>query len=204
MGEPELADDPVRSRLLEAAVRVFAREGYAGTKILDIVREAGLSTATVYGRFRSKEELLREAVVSRSKSSGHAVPEEPRRVADLIARAANLRSAPLTDDEAVRLEAYVTARREPQVAAALADARRQRRRSVQPLVDAAQVDGTVAAGVDPEAVLFLVQTLYLGMLLQRAAGVRGPDQTGWEELVARMVESFGGTAERIDEKEGLS
>jgi len=195
VGEPELVDDPVRERLLQAAVRVFAREGYAGTRILDIVREAGLSTATVYGRFRSKDELLREAVVSRSKSSGHAVPEEPRRVADLIARAASLRSAPLTDEEAVRLEAYVTARREPQVAAALADARRQRRKAVQPLVEAAKADGTVAAGRDPEAVLFLVQTLYLGMLLQRAAGVTGPDPAGWEDLVAHMVVSFGGDAE---------
>src|SRR5580700_2513519 len=127
MGEPELADDPIRTRLLDAAVRVFAREGYSGTKILDIVREAGLSTATVYGRYRSKEELLREAVVSGSKRSGHAVPGETRRVADLIARAASLRSSPLTDEEALRLEAYVSARREPQVAAALAEARRNRR-----------------------------------------------------------------------------
>ncbi len=200
MGESVPIDDPVRTRLLEAAVRVFAREGYAGTRILDIVREAGLSTATVYGRFRSKEELLREAVVSRSKRSGHAVPEEPKRVADLIARAASLRSTPLTDEEAVRLEAYVTARREPQIAAALADARRRRRRAVQPLVDAAQVDGTVAAGVDPEAVLFLVQTLYLGMLVQRAADVTGPDPAGWDDLVELMVASFGGTSEGAEAK----
>jgi AcrR family transcriptional regulator len=194
MGEPELADDPIRTRLLDAAVRVFAREGYAGTKILDIVREAGLSTATVYGRYRSKEELLREAVVSGSKRSGHAVPGETRRVADLIARAASLRSSPLTDEEALRLEAYVSARREPQVAAALAEARRNRRTVVQPLVDAAAVDGTVAPGVDPEAVLFLVQTLYLGMLLQRGADVKGPDPAGWKDLIERIVDSFGAGA----------
>ncbi|MGH9046702.1 MAG: helix-turn-helix domain-containing protein [Acidimicrobiales bacterium] len=191
MSEPRLVDDPVRDRLLEAAVRVFAREGYAGTRILDIVREAGLSTATVYGRFGSKEELLREAVVSRSKSSGHAVPEEPKRVAELIARAAALCSTPLSDDEAVRLEAYVTARREPQVAAALADARRRRRKAVQPLVDAAHLDGTVAEGVDPDAVLFLAQTLYLGMLLQRAADVTGPSPASWDQLIALIVASFG-------------
>jgi hypothetical protein len=100
----------------------------------------------------------------------------------------------------VRLEAYVTARRDPQVAAALADARRHRRKAVQPLVDAAQVDGTVAAGVDPEAVLFLVQTLYLGMLVQRAAGVTAPDPAGWDDLVQMMVASFGGTRDDGESK----
>lgn len=191
VAEPRDLADPTRSRLLEAAVRVFAREGYAGTKVLDIIREAGLSTSAVYCRFRSKEDLLREAVVSRSKRSGHAVPGESERVADLIARGADLRSDPLSDEEAVRLEAYVTARREPQVAEAIADAREERRRAVQPLVDAALVDGTVDPGVDPEAVLFLVQTLHLGLLVQRAAGVGGPDPAGWDELMGRIVASFG-------------
>jgi AcrR family transcriptional regulator len=191
VAEPLEQVDPTRARLLEAAVRVFAREGYAGTKILDIVREAGLSTSAVYCRFRSKEELLREAVVARSKRSGHAVPGGSERVADLIARSADLRPEPLSDEEAVRLEAYVTARREPQVAEAIAAARDERRRVVQPLVDAALVDGTVDPGVDPEAVLFLVQTLHLGMLVQRAAGVHGPDPAGWDELMARIVAGFG-------------
>jgi AcrR family transcriptional regulator len=45
---------------------VFARKGYAGTKIQDIVREAGLSTGAIYGRFGSKNDLLREAVVRRT------------------------------------------------------------------------------------------------------------------------------------------
>ena len=191
MGEAEPAEDRVRARLLDAAVTVFARQGYAGTKILDIVREAGLSTGAVYGRFRSKEELLRQAVVSRSKVAGQLDPAETRRVADLIARGAALRREPLSDEDAVRLEAYVTARREPEVASALAGARRAGRKRVQPLVEAALADGTVAAGVDPEAVLFFVQTMHLGMLLQRAAGAVGPDRASWDDLMGRIVASFG-------------
>jgi AcrR family transcriptional regulator len=184
-------DDALRGRLLDAAIRVFARQGYAGAKILDIVREAGLSTGAVYGRFRSKEDLLREAVVSRSRTSGQPDPAGFTRVAELISWLAGLRRDPLSDDDAVRLEAFITARREPEVAAALAEARRRGRRKVQPLVDAALADGTVAPGVDPEAVLFFVQTMHLGLLLQRGAGVAGPDPASWDELVARIVGSFG-------------
>jgi hypothetical protein len=59
------------------------------------------------------------------------------------------------------------------------------------LVEAALADGTVAPDVDPEAVLFFVQTMHLGMLLQQAAGAARPDQRSWEDLVARIVASFG-------------
>lgn len=184
-------DDPLRVRLLEAATRVFARQGYSGTRILDIVREAGLSIGAVYGRFGSKEELLREAVVARSARVAHLSDEDAERVADLIARGGSLRHSSLSDDDAVRLEAFVTARREPEVAAALAEARAGWRQAVQPLVEAAIADGTVAADVDPEAVLYFVQTMHLGLLLQRAAGTTGPDPTGWDDLITRIVASFG-------------
>ncbi len=185
-----LEEDPLRDRLLEAATRVFARQGYGGTKVLDIVREAHLSTGAIYGRFASKEALLREAVVSRSARAGASF-EGADRVAEIIARVASLDRSALSDEDAVRLEAYIAARREPEVAAALAQAQGRVRRRVQPLVDAATLDGTVAADVDPEAVLYLVQTLSLGLLLQRGAGLEGPDPERWDELISRVVASFG-------------
>lgn len=191
MSDPQPADDPLREQLLAAAARVFAREGYSGTKIQDIVREAGLSTGAVYGRFRNKEHLLREAVVARSAQVAHPGVPDGSRVADLITRAALTTDRPLGDDEAVRLEAFVTARREPEVAAAVAEAQAEWRASVQPLVEAAILDGTVVPGVDPDAVLYFVRTVALGLLMQRAAGLPGPDPEGWADLVRRIVASFG-------------
>jgi len=186
-------EDPLRAQLLEAAARVFARKGYSGTKIQDIVREAGLSTGAVYGRFRSKDELLREAVISRSGHTAQPIDVAGRRVADIIRFGAALSDEALTDDEAVRLEAFVTARREPDVAAAVADAQAVWRQRIQPLVDAAVADGTVAPGLDPEAVLYLVRTLHLGLLLQRGAGMPAPDESAWRDLISRIVASFGDT-----------
>src|SRR5436190_4900923 len=132
MAEMSIPDDPVRDALLDAAARVFARQGYAGTKIQDIVREAGLSTGAVYGRFRSKNDLLREAVVRQTANVAHLAVDDAERVADLITRSAGLQAAPLSDPEAVRLEAFVTARREPDVADAIATAQQQWRTSLQP------------------------------------------------------------------------
>jgi TetR/AcrR family acrAB operon transcriptional repressor len=183
------ARDEVRARLVRAAATVFAREGYAGTKIMDIVREAGVSTGTVYGRFRSKNELLREAVVGGSKKGGVLVGTAPS-LGDLIRFGARLSDRPLYDFEALRLEAYVTARREPEVAAALADAYDNWRVGVEPLIAAAEAEGEID-GVDPEAVLFLYRTLYLGMLLHRASGMDGPAPDAWEALVDRIVAGLG-------------
>jgi AcrR family transcriptional regulator len=184
-------DDPLRDQLLDAAAAVFARQGFAGAKIQDIVREAGLSTGAVYGRFASKQDLLREAVVRRTANVARPNLDDIERVAELITRVASIHTAPLSDVEAVRVEAYVTARREPDVATAIADAQTQWRAAVQPLVDVALEDGTVAAGVDPEAVLYFLRTVHLGLLLQRGAGIDAPDPAAWNDLINRIVASFG-------------
>lgn len=184
--------DPLRERLLDAAARVFASKGYAGAKIMDIVREAGLSAGAVYGRFESKNHLLTEAVVSRSiRQARVRPPVEDRKVADLIVRVTSENKGPLTDVEAMQLEAYVAARREPEVGKALAEARRRRRAHVQPLVEAALVDGTVGEDGDPESILYLLETLRLGLLLQRAAGTAPPDEEAWTNLVRRLVKALG-------------
>jgi AcrR family transcriptional regulator len=183
--------DALRERLLRAAAAVFARQGYDGTKIMDVVRESGLSTGAVYGRFRSKNDLLREAIVTRSSSAARLDVEGMERVADFIAAGVTRTDAPLSDAEALRLEAYVTARREPEVAQALADANAHWRARIAPLTAAARRDGTVSDDIDPEAVVFLVRILHLGLLLHRGSGLPGPDEAAWQALVERLVASFG-------------
>ena len=185
--------DELRERLLRAAAAVFARQGYDGTKIMDVVREAGLSTGAVYGRFKSKNDLLREAIVTRSAHAARLGDEGFERVADLIAAGATRTDAPLTDAEALRLEAYVTARREPEVAHALEDAYALFRRRTAPLAEQARLDGTLDDDIDPDAVVFLVRILHLGLLLHRGSGLPGPDEKSWRVLVDRVVASFGQT-----------
>ena len=188
---PGPAGDELRERLLRAAAAVFARQGYDGTKIMDIVRESGLSTGAVYGRFRSKNDLLREAIVTRSSSAARLGADGIDRVADLIAAGVAHPDRPLGDTEALRLEAYVTARREPEVAQALAEANAAFRERMAPLAVAARRDGTVDDDIDPEAVVFLVRILHLGLLLHRGTGLPGPDEAAWQALVERLVASFG-------------
>jgi AcrR family transcriptional regulator len=47
-----------RTELLDAAVRVFARKGFHGSRVGDIAEEAGVAHGLLYHYFRSKEEVL--------------------------------------------------------------------------------------------------------------------------------------------------
>jgi AcrR family transcriptional regulator len=54
--------DRTRQSLLAAAVVRFAREGYRGSSVADICRDAGLSTTASYPYFANKEALFVAAV----------------------------------------------------------------------------------------------------------------------------------------------
>ena len=54
--------DRTRQALLTAAVVRFAREGFRGTSVADICRDAGLSTTASYPYFSNKEALFVAAV----------------------------------------------------------------------------------------------------------------------------------------------
>jgi len=49
-----------RRQILEAAIRVFARQGFHSTRVSDIADEAGVAYGLVYHYFSSKEEVLNE------------------------------------------------------------------------------------------------------------------------------------------------
>lgn len=47
-----------RDRLLDAAARVFSRQGYYAVSVEEVAAEAGFSKGAVYSNFESKEELF--------------------------------------------------------------------------------------------------------------------------------------------------
>jgi AcrR family transcriptional regulator len=54
--------DARRQEVLRAAVRVFARKGFAATRVEDVAAEAGIGKGSVYLSFASREALLQAAL----------------------------------------------------------------------------------------------------------------------------------------------
>lgn len=53
-----MKDPDKPQQIIEAAIRVFARNGYYNSRVSDIAREAGIASGTIYLYFRTKEEIL--------------------------------------------------------------------------------------------------------------------------------------------------
>src|SRR5215813_12163357 len=52
------ADPGKRTRILDAAVKVFAAEGFYNAKVSQIAQAAGVADGTIYLYFKSKDDLL--------------------------------------------------------------------------------------------------------------------------------------------------
>jgi TetR/AcrR family fatty acid metabolism transcriptional regulator len=64
-----------RNRIVDAAIRVFARLGYHGARISDIAREAGVAYGLVYHYFKNKEQILNTIFEERWSGFLEAVDE---------------------------------------------------------------------------------------------------------------------------------
>ena len=63
-----------KAQILAAAERVFSRKGFPEATISDVAREAGVSDATIYEYFPSKEELL-FSIPGETTSKGNEILE---------------------------------------------------------------------------------------------------------------------------------
>jgi TetR/AcrR family transcriptional regulator, fatty acid metabolism regulator protein len=64
-----------RRQILDAAIRVFAREGFHSCRVSDIADEAGVAYGLVYHYFKSKDEVLNELFVERWSLMLQAIAE---------------------------------------------------------------------------------------------------------------------------------
>jgi AcrR family transcriptional regulator len=189
--DDDFEDDPLRAQLLDAAAQVFASKGYYGTKIMDIVKAAGLSSGAVYGRFASKDELLMEAILRHVEDNVIGRRLEGKTAAEALIEASRA-EGPLDDVEAMQLEAFIAARKQPNIAAAIAENREQFRVNVlNPLIERAIADGGASPDEDFDSVIYFVETLLLGLLVQRGAGHPIPDNEAWQRFLGRLIRTIG-------------
>ncbi|MES1201439.1 MAG: TetR/AcrR family transcriptional regulator [Pseudomonadota bacterium] len=117
--------DRKRAQIIAAARETFFAQGYAGASMDQIAVRSGVSKATVYAHFRSKDELLlavAEEVLQAVRSAMTELPraDELRKGLGQLGRRA---SRQLTSPPAIALQrlAITEARRFPEIARALHD-----------------------------------------------------------------------------------
>jgi TetR/AcrR family fatty acid metabolism transcriptional regulator len=82
-----MRDPDKPQQIIDAAVRVFARNGFYNSRVSDIAREAGIASGTIYLYFKTKDDIL--VTLFREKMAGfvtalrRAIAGEPDATAKL-------------------------------------------------------------------------------------------------------------------------
>src|SRR6058998_3928348 len=86
-----MRDSAKPQQIVDAAIRVFARNGYYNSRVSDIAREAGIASGTIYLYFRTKDEILvtlfREKMaqwVAGLRKDNAAEPDAPAKLRRLV------------------------------------------------------------------------------------------------------------------------
>lgn len=188
------SDDPIRAKLIAAAAEVFAEKGYDGAGVAEIARRAGYTTGAIYGRFTGKAELLLAAIEARSESELDTLFNEHRfegKVTDILTTVgSHLVTDQMAPESALLLEAFVAARRDPEVRRLMQGLLDLRGDRLADLVTEAQASGAIDPALDREAVVRFCHAVGFGFLLFRAVDLTLPDPRYWEDLIARLVDAL--------------
>lgn len=158
MTDRSIASEDKRRLILEAAVRVFARDGFHTSRVGAVTAEAGVAHGLLYHYFSSKDELLerifRETwsalleALNDVEESGEPAAEQLRRVAAIVLRTWR------RDPDLVRvLVREVT--RSPHLAAEIEEIG-QAFAAIERIVAGGQARGELRQGLDPRLAAYIL------------------------------------------------
>ncbi|MDB4946149.1 MAG: transcriptional regulator, TetR family [Labilithrix sp.] len=174
MSRPKAFDE---QEALDAAMRVFWRQGYEGTSLSDLTAAMGINRPSLYATFGNKEALFRRAVERYLAGPGAAImaaleqPTAREAVAELLrihveapgeqgrplgclminaGLGCSMEAEPLRDELAKTRQASVVALRKR--------------------LERAQREGDLPAGAKPGALAFFVWTVLHGISVQAVSG----------------------------------
>lgn len=188
--------DPLGERLLAAAAEVFAQRGYDGAGVAEIARRAGVTTGAIYSRYAGKADLLAAALDARTLDEFDELFADHRfegRMEDILTVAGSqLVKRDPDPTQALLLEAFVAARRDPQVADLLRRRIQDRRASLANIIEAAKASGGIDDELDTDALVTFCHSVGFGFLLFESLDLALPVPGAWEQLIARLVAATGG------------
>ena len=186
------ADDKPR-RILEAAVRVFAAQGYDAARVGDIAKEAGVAYGLVYHYYESKEAVLeavfREAwgrllaAVALAEETGADADEQLELVVKIVLRTWR------DDPDLVRLLVREVTRN-PHIQDEL-DEIGQAFASLERIVVRGQAEGTFRADLDPQLAAWMLygglEEVLTGWVLGQLPDTAEAVMAAEQEVTATLV-----------------
>lgn len=159
-----------RDRLLAAAYAQLIDTGYSATTVQSIARRAGLSNATIYGQFVTKDRLLLKAVLRH----GVLQDEGDGDFDDLITRLARHQSTAPTPDHRAFTEVLGAAIPYEGKGSPLRRLVERLESAARGPIDRAKAQGRLGEHVSTDALAAIVVDLHLGAITAKALGLPQP------------------------------
>ena len=190
-GRPRQFD---RDGALDAAMQLFWRQGYESTS-LDQLKQAmgGLSAASFYGAFGSKESLYRETLARYLDTHGQVVAplhDETLRPRDALEQVLRLSAGMQTEAGLPKgcmivLSAANASPENTHLQALVAAERGRTRDGIRHCIERAIASGELRPGTDVEGLATLAEALLVGMSVQARDGV---SHTAIEAAISNLLQ----------------
>lgn len=186
--------EATRASIIDAALHLFATDGYVATTIQAIADEAGVAVQTVYAVFGNKREVLRQVLETAvsgdaaaplaSQAEVQAIADEkhPRRRAELNAAMSTRISQRIAPVVKVLREA---ASADPEFAATAAAITEQRRADMAAIID--QLCGAAGPAMDVEEAMGTLYVIYSPDTYTALVGDFGWSLERYEKWMADML-----------------
>ncbi|MCY0987471.1 TetR/AcrR family transcriptional regulator [Nannocystis sp. ILAH1] len=180
--EPLVRGEAVVRGVLAATLREVARAGYHGLRIEDVAAIAGVNKTTVYRRWPTKQELVRDALLSIA-SDAFAVAGSGSLREDLLAIARRIAARGSQAEYQGLFRLFVVEGDDPELAAIVRSLRANFEAVPRAVLEAAEQRGEIAPGVDAK-LLFDV----LGAALNRRLFFdRAPVDDAWLQRLVDLL-----------------
>ena len=160
-----------RARILDAAERCFVRNGFHRTTMQDVAAEAGMSAGNLYRYFPSKE-AIQAGLAERDREEIAADFASLAEADDFMTAFEALGRKHLVDDPrekaVLAVEIWSEATRNPGVAKMCGGMEDEIRGFMRGVFAQAQARGSIAHGIDPDWLVWLMMTVAAGLFKRRA------------------------------------
>ena len=190
----------VTRRLLDAAVDVFAENGFEAARVAEIARRAGLTTGAIYARWLGKRDLLHAAIdhaaidhaMPRGQLAEIATPDmSGAEVLSVLAKALIVTERTASRD--VTLEAFVSARRDEAFRKVVSQSLGAGAEGLAAIVSKGKTDESIDGCLSTASIVTFCQALGLGMSLvvsTESEGRFSPTTDEWNAFIDRLSEAL--------------
>ncbi len=183
-----------RTRIVKAARKLLAEEGYDRVTMKQVAREAGVAQGLIHYYFSGKDEILLEVLMEASRQ----YTEETERLALSLPEGENLAEVALAATKErvfrmpewyrLRYELFAMGLRKPEFLPGVAALLESGRTGIGATLAMISGDGDAERLTQREALAAVLLSCFDGLALQKLADPEGFDLDAAYELLARMAE----------------